>query len=248
MRVSIITVCYNSEKFIEECIQSVLSQDYQNIEYIVVDGKSTDRTLDIISRYKDKITKIISEEDDGLYDAMNKGIVASTGEIVGILNSDDLFNDKSCVQEVVKAFNNIEVECVFANLTFFKKDRKSITRLYDSKKFKLRHFLSGDAPAHPTFYTRKHNFEKFGYYSTRHPVAADFDLMLRFLYIEKLKYQFIDKVIVNMREGGKSTRNLLTYIVNNREKYDILKRNKLTASYVKLMSRYIFKIRQLLVR
>lgn len=247
MKVSIITVCYNSEEFIEECIKSVITQSYKNIEYIIIDGNSKDSTMEIVRKYKDIISIIVSEKDNGLYDAMNKGIRLATGDIVGILNSDDLFASEESVKYIVDEFSE-DVDCVFANLYFFKNNLENKTRYYNSEKFKLNDFLRGDAPAHPTFYARRELFDNYGYYSTEYKICSDFELMLNFLYIKKLKYKFINKTIVYMREGGASTKNLYQYVRNNQEKHQILNASKIRTSYFKLYSRYYYKIFQYIVK
>lgn len=246
MKVSIVTVCFNSEEHIEECIQSVISQSHKDIEYIIIDGGSSDSTMFIINKYSDKISVVVSERDNGIYDAMNKGIMKATGDIVGILNSDDLLSSIDSIKDIVLGFNK-NVDCVFANLYFFKDRKENITRYYNSSKFKLEDFLKGDAPAHPTFYAKRKLFDEYGYYSTKYKICSDFELMFKYLYINKLRYNHINKTIVYMREGGASTNSFLQYFKNNIEKHSILNKLGYRVTYFKLYSRYIYKVEQLLI-
>jgi len=248
MKVSIITVSYNSERFIEDCIKSVITQDYRNIEYIVIDGNSTDNTTSIISKYISKISTFISEPDTGIYDAMNKGISYATGEIVGILNSDDMFHSVSSVSNIVNVFKTHSLDCVYANLTYFKKEPQSVSRYYRSNNFNNSLFLIGDSPPHPTFYVKLKAYRKYGHYSTKYPVAADFELMMRFMLIHGLKSLHLDETIVNMRLGGESTRSILSYFYNNKEKLMILKSYGYKTTYLNLYSRYFYKFLQLIER
>jgi len=205
LKISIITVCFNSESTICETIKSVLSQKYKNIEYIIVDGASTDRTLEIISDYKDDISTIISEPDSGLYDAMNKGIKSATGDFVGILNSDDVFESENSVCCIVDFLNQRkELDAVYSDLVYVSKnDIKKITRSYKLKFAYLWKMRFGFMIPHPTFYVRRDLFYKLGFYKTDYRVSADFELMLRFV-LNKIVVARCPMVLVRMREGGVS--------------------------------------------
>jgi len=192
MKISIITVCYNSEKYIQSTIESVLNQTYENIEYIVIDGCSNDGTVTIIKEYESKFNgrmKWISEPDKGIYDAMNKGIKMATGDVVGILNSDDFYIENTVIEQVADTFTqNKETQIVFGDVLFVKPDNLDKTvRYYRSKNFTPKRFRFGFMPAHPTFFTYKTNFDKIGYYKIKYTIAADFELLLRFMLLNKLK-------------------------------------------------------------
>lgn len=240
MKVSIITVVYNNGQTIKSAIDSVLDQDYENIEYIIVDGASTDNTMDVVQSYGDKVDFVISEPDKGIYDAMNKGILASTGDIVGILNSDDFFADINVVSRVVQSFEE-KVECVFSDIVFVSsKDINKEVRYYSSKRFATWKMPFGFMPAHPTFYTYKRNFEKFGLYQIDLRISADFEMLLRLLKVNKLPYKYIDDLWVNMRDGGTST-TLKNKARLNKDFYMSCKRNNVYSNYFLLYSRYLVK-------
>ncbi|MFA7245506.1 MAG: glycosyltransferase family 2 protein [Candidatus Magasanikbacteria bacterium] len=208
MKISLITISYNSAKTIEKTIQSVLSQTYTDIEYIIIDGASTDGTLKIFNKYKDKISKIISEKDKGIYDAMNKGISLATGDVVGIINSDDFYIDEFSIAKVMDCFENNKVDACYANLEYLnrenidKKVRSWRAGEYDQKKLS-----SGWAPPHPTFFVKKEIYEKYGKFNLDFKIAADYELMLRFL-IKGINIVYINENLVCMREGGHSAKSV----------------------------------------
>lgn len=207
MKISIITPSFNSEKTIEDTIKSVLSQTYQDIEYIIIDGGSKDKTLDIINKYKNKISKIISEKDNGIYDAMNKGIKLATGEIIGILNSDDLYFDEFVLENVVRIFKeNNNIDCLWGNLVYFKDNPNKFIRIWITGNYKSGIFKIGWVPPHPTFFVKKEIYKKYGYFRLDFPVAADYELILRFLEKYKIKGYYLSKFLVKMRVGGNSNK------------------------------------------
>lgn len=206
MKVSIITSCFNREATIGQAIESVLAQDYPDIEYIVVDGASTDRSLEIINRYKDRINRIISEPDKGMYEAINKGIRAATGDIIGLLHSDDFLFASDTISQIAEAFKKTNADFVYGNGIFVdavntqKVIRNWISGHYG--KWKVHH---GWLPLHPTCYIRKECFTKYGFYNENYKIAADSDLLVRLLYEKNLKVVYLNKYIVRMRMGGLST-------------------------------------------
>ena len=205
MKISIITPVYNSEEYIEDCIRSVIGQTYKDIEYIIIDGNSSDNTLNVINKYADKVHFICSEPDYGMYDALNKGIKIATGDFIGILNSDDIFADSDTVVHVVQSIQSHNCDALYGNLNYVKRDTPNqITRRWISNIFNRDDFNRGWMPAHPTLFIRKSCFERFGGYSLNYGSAADYELMLRFLYKYKIKAVFLDKLMVNMRTGGLS--------------------------------------------
>lgn len=216
MKVSIITVCYNSAATIRDTIESVLAQDYADIEYIIVDGASRDNTLDIINEYRDRIAKVVSEPDKGIYDAMNKGISMATGDVVGILNSDDFFTSNQSVSKLAAGFSE-GVDAVYADLVYVKQhDKTQFSRLYSSASFDRWKIRFGFMIPHPTFYARKALFDRLGYYKLDYRVAADFELMARF-FKAGITTRRVDAVVVSMREGGISSAGIRWRIHQNME-------------------------------
>jgi glycosyltransferase involved in cell wall biosynthesis len=239
--ISIITVCFNSDSTIKNTIDSVLYQTYPNIEYIIIDGKSTDNTIDIVKKYQDEISIFLSEPDNGIYDAMNKGIDVATGDIIGILNSDDFYSDDRVIERIVEKFNDKNVDSVFANLIYVSsKNVNKVVRYFDSSQFKPDLFSYGLMPAHPTFFVKKSIYKKYGKFRTDLKNAADFDLMARFLYLNRVSYCYFDKVIVIMRMGGVST-SFSSMWTNNIEILNACKVNKIKTNAFKILLRYVFK-------
>jgi glycosyltransferase involved in cell wall biosynthesis len=208
-KVSIITVCFNSAKTIRDTIESVLSQDYPDIEYIVIDGGSSDETIPIVNEYSDRISVIVSEVDRGIYDAMNKGINLATGDIVGLLNSDDVYINGYVVSELMQVMQNAKVDSVFADLVIVDPlDLNRVLRYYDSSYFTPKKFRFGWMPAHPTFFVKKSLYEKVGPYSLEYKISADYEMLIRLLWVEQASYAYLRKPMVRMRHGGTSTSDL----------------------------------------
>jgi glycosyltransferase involved in cell wall biosynthesis len=173
VKISIITVCYNSENTIERTIKSVLSQNYSNIEYIIVDGDSKDRTIQIIEKYKNSIHHFISEKDEGIYDALNKGISMATGDIIGILNSDDIFSNENIISDIAKVFiEKPQLDSIIGNIAFIN-DKEKIVRVYNSKNWKPKRFEYGFMPPHPSFYCKRELFNKFGGYKKDYKIEIE---------------------------------------------------------------------------
>ncbi len=214
MKISIITATFNSAATISGCITSLNTQSYQNIEHIVIDGASIDNTIEIINSIPNRVTKIISEPDKGIYDAMNKGIKLAIGEIIGTLNSDDTLFNNQVLEKVANTFiQNPEIECLYGNLVFVNEDDK-VVRKWQSKPFESGFFEKSWSPAHPTFYCRKEVFEKYGLYKTNYKIAADVEFMFRIMELNKVKSFFLDENIVKMSIGGVSTQGVKsTYII-----------------------------------
>jgi glycosyltransferase involved in cell wall biosynthesis len=205
MLVSIITVCFNIAETIEATIKSVLSQDYKDIEYIIVDGGSTDGTLEIISRYRHKITKVISESDNGIYDAMNKGFRSSNGCIVAALNGDDVYADNSIVRQMAEFIESNDLDAAYGDLIYVDRhDTGHVKRFWKPGPYKKGAFYHGWVIPHPTFFCRKEIFEKHGYFNEEMQIAADFELMLRLIEKHQISVGYLPEVIVKMRTGGKA--------------------------------------------
>ena len=249
MKVSIITVVYNNAHVIKSAIDSVLLQTYPNIEYIIIDGKSTDGTIDVITSYGAKIAKCISEPDKGIYDAMNKGLKLATGDIVGILNSDDMYMSEDVIEKVVAIFETHAVESMFADLVYVRPDNlDKVVRYYDSSYFSPAKFAYGWMPAHPTFFVKKEVYEKYGYFKTDYKIAADYELLARFLGKYAISYFYLQQPIVKMRIGGVSTTNFKSNIIINQEILRACTENGIDTNWWKVLSKYPKKLLGLLKR
>lgn len=246
MKISIITVSYNSAATIRDTINSVLTQTYNDIEYIIVDGGSTDGTVDIIKEYASLFgerMKWSSEPDKGLYDAMNKGISKATGEIVGTINSDDFYHRADIIGHVAKAFKNNDTQVIFGDVRFVNPGNLQRTvRYYSSRNFNVNKFRFGFMPAHPTFFTYKSYFEKYGYYKTDYKIAADYELLMRFLYTHKLNYKYLPVDFMKMRVGGASTKSFRSNITLNDEIIRACSENGISTNKLILYSKYFVKV------
>lgn len=231
MKVSIITVCFNSAETIEDTIKSVLGQGYKNIEYIIIDGGSTDGTLDILTKYQSRISKCISEPDNGIYDAMNKGAKLATGEILGFLNSGDIYASETVIRQIVKSIQTHNADCCYGNLEYVAENNPNKTvRRWISQPYQDGLFKKGWHPPHPTFFAKKSVFDKYGGFDLSYDIGADYELMLRFLKKYGIKSCYIPNVLVKMRSGGKSNKNLWQIIKANIECFRAWKKNGLNIS------------------
>jgi len=225
MKVSVITVCFNAASTIRDTIESVLSQDYPHIEYIIIDGASTDDTVEIVSSYRERISRFISEPDKGIYDAMNKGIKLAEGDIVAILNADDFYVNSKVISKVVEAFKNSKADIVYGDIVIVDpKDTNKVIRYWKAGKYRPGSFKWGWHPPHPAFFVRREVYEEYGAFDLEFKVAADFELMARFMERYRLKSFYLPEVLVKMRSGGNSTRNIWNILVANWECYNALKR------------------------
>ena len=212
MKVSIITVCYNSESTIKDTIESVINQDYPDIEYIVIDGQSNDATNEIVNNYKDKIAYFLSESDNGIYDAMNKGINAATGDLIGILNSDDIYINDRVISKVVDCLGNNDG--IYADLVYVDQNNlDKVKRVWKSGKYNDGAFKWGWMPPHPTFFVKKECYQRHGNYNLIMQSAADYEFMLRVIHKHKIKLSYLSEVIIKMRIGGISNISLKLNIV-----------------------------------
>jgi len=246
VKISVITVCFNAAETIGDTIQSIRSQSHPNIEYIVVDGGSTDETLAIIAQNQDAISLLLTGPDNGMYDAANKGINAASGTIVGMLNADDFYADKDVLRDVANALVEGN-DAVYGNLHYVDRERPQIVRRnWVSGSYERKNFLSGWMPPHPTFFIRKTAYERFGTFRSDFKSAADYELMLRMLYKHSLKPSYIDRVLVKMRVGGKSNVSVANRIRANREDRKAWKINELKPAWYTLYLKPLSKLGQYL--
>lgn len=245
MKISIITVIYNGETYLRECVESILSQSHREIEYIVVDGDSTDGTLQILQDYREAITHLVSEPDQGLYDAINKGIYLASGEVIGILNADDMLASKHVLASVAKTFvENPEVDGVHGDLNYIKPVSNQILRTWKSKQAAKKEVAAGWMPAHPTLYLKKKLFHAYGNYALDLGTAADYDLILRYFYVNSLKAIYLPMLMVNMRTGGVSNKNVHSLMGAIKNDYNALKRNGVPNALSVLIRKKLSKITQ----
>lgn len=249
--ITIITVTYNSESTINDTIISVLNQSYNDIEYIIVDGCSKDRTVDIIKEYEPKFKgrlKWISEKDKGIYDAMNKGIRMATGDIIGILNSDDFFTSNDVISTVYETFEKYNPDAIYGDIHFVNDSNLNKTvRYYSSKIFRRELMRFGFMPAHPSFYIKRECFDKFGLYNISYKIAADFEFLLRTIFIGNIKTIYIPKDFVTMRTGGASTSGMSSHRLIMKEHLRAFKENSIFTNRILLSMRYIYKIIEVMI-
>ena len=248
MRISIITVSYNSAITIRDTLNCIASQDYPYIEHIIIDGQSSDETLEIVKEFP-HVSKIISEKDRGLYDAMNKGIKAATGDVIGILNSDDVYAHSSVLSNVMRLFEIVETDSIYGDLQYVKADNiTKVVRTWQSGKFKRSNFYYGWMPPHPTFFVRREVYDKTGLFTTSLRSAADYELMLRVLVKHSCSTAYLPEVLVKMRAGGLSNASLKHRMKANKEDRQAWKLNGLTPYFFTLYFKPLRKILQFLKR
>ena len=248
MKISIITTCLNSEKTLKYTLNSILIQDYKNIEHIIVDGGSTDKTLKILSDYKFKKKKIILANKSKLYEAINIGIKNSTGKIIAILNSDDIYNSSSTISNVINQIKKTNSKIILGNVTYFKEDFFSrIVRFYSAKNFKYWMLKFGIMPPHTGSFIYRSIYKKYGLYNETYNIAGDFEFFLRVIYINKIKFSKINILISRMRMGGVSTKNIYSYFVSSSEILRALNENNIKSSIIKTLLRIPSKIKQLFI-
>ncbi|MEW6470411.1 MAG: glycosyltransferase family 2 protein [Bacteroidota bacterium] len=245
MRISIITVCFNAERTIERTIRSVLSQDHADVEYIVIDGGSTDRTPEIIQEYEQDIARFVSEKDEGIYFALNKGLSLASGEVIGQLHADDFYTDEKVLTKVSRLMEEKGAESLYADLQYVQADDASrVFRNWKAGEYREGIFLKGWMPPHPTFFLRKSCYEKYGGFNTLLRSAADYELMLRMLHKHHVSVVYLPEVIVKMRVGGRSNASLLNRIKANREDRLAWKLNGLKPGLFTLAFKPLSKLKQ----
>lgn len=250
MKITIITATYNSAETLRYTFDSVLNQTYTNYEYIVVDGLSKDGTLDIIKEYADKFNgrmRYISEKDKGLYDAMNKGVKMATGDVIGILNSDDFYTSNDILEVIATNIKEHNVDAVYGDIHFVNNDDLGkCVRYYSSKIFSRRLMRLGFMPAHPSFYCKREVYDKYGAFNTRYRIAADFDSLFRFIYINKISTLYIKRDFVTMRTGGISTDGFRSRWLIMKEHSKVMKSYGVYTNVLFFALRYPYKIYEIL--
>ena len=246
MKISIITAVYNSGSTIEDTIKSVLGQTYPDIEYIVVDGYSQDSTMDIVRSYEplfDGRMRWVSEKDGGIYDAMNKGIKMATGDLVGILNSDDYFTSNDVIERMAKAFSDSSIDAVYGDVHFIHEENpEKCVRYYSSKHFHPRWLRFGFMPAHPSFYCRRETYQKVGLYKTDYKIGADYDMMVRLFLLHHINARYLPIDFVTMRTGGASTRDLKSRIQLIRDDIRACRENGIYTNIIMISTKFLYKI------
>jgi glycosyltransferase involved in cell wall biosynthesis len=245
LKISLITVAFNAESTIERCIQSVIEQTYKNVEYIIIDGASTDNTLRIINNFNNCIHHFLSEPDMGIYDAMNKGIKLAKGDVVGMINADDYFSDSNVIADVARAFQQGDAPIVYGDIDYVGASG-NIIRKWRSGKYKHGKFNLGWMPPHPAFYCKRELFYGFGFYSDEYGTAADYELMLRFMHKNHLNAFYLEKVLVKMKIGGISNKSLSNRVKGLLNDFKAMRKNGISIPLATLLFKPLRKINQYL--
>jgi glycosyltransferase involved in cell wall biosynthesis len=242
MKISVITVAFNVVKTIEATIRSVATQTHPDVEYIVIDGGSTDGTQACVAKYAHQLAHFVSEPDSGIYDAMNKGIYMASGDLIGILNADDVYADDTVLARVARIIEEDGLDALYGDVEFFSPKRPSVAiRRYSSRCFSPRALAWGWMPAHPTLFLRRELFDRYGLYRTDFKIAGDYELVARFFKDSKLKYRYLPEVLVRMSTGGVSTGGWRSTLVLNREVLHACRENGISTNLFKLLSKYPLK-------
>jgi len=248
MKLSIITSCYNSADTIRDTLESVARQDYSDIEHIIVDGGSEDDTLAIVSEFT-HVAKVVSEKDRGIYDAMNKGIAIATGDIIGILNSDDFYTGPGVISDVVRQMEQCGADTLYADLDYVSStDKTKVVRSWRAGSYAVRKFYYGWMPPHPTFFVRKYIYERYGTFNLSLRSAADYEIMLRFLVRHSITTTYLNKTIVQMRAGGQSNASITNRLRANAEDRKAWQINKLRPYLFTTFLKPVRKIHQFFMR
>jgi len=247
-KISVITVVFNGEKTISDTIESVSSQDYSNIEHIIVDGASTDGTTALIEKQKENISAFVSERDNGIYDAMNKGVKLATGDLVGFLNADDIYAHSTVLSRVADTFCKCNVDACYGDLVYVRDDLSTIVRYYRSNIFSPEMLAYGWMPAHPTLFIKRELFYKYGGFKTDYEIAADYEMVARLFWKHRIRYKYIPDVLVKMRMGGVSTSGVRSNYILSKEIVRACKENDIRTSLPKVLLKYPLKIMELFTR
>lgn len=248
-KISIITVCYNSQSTIRNTIDSISSQDYHNVEYIVIDGASDDWTLRVIDCCRDRIDYLISENDEGIYNAMNKGISVATGDIIGILNSDDFYPNSKILSKVARSFVESDCDCLYGDLVYVNKsDTSKVVRYWKSGIFSIDKLDEGWTLPHPTFFVKRSVYNKYGFYNTDLKTASDYEMILRLLYKYRLNVVYLPEIMVKMRMGGESNKSFWNRVNANKEDGVAWTKNQLNRPMFVRFKKPLKKLRQFFLK
>jgi glycosyltransferase involved in cell wall biosynthesis len=248
VKVSVVTACYNSVRTISESLESVARQTHPDIEHIVVDGGSDDGTLEAVARSNERVSRVLHGPDRGIYDALNKGVTASTGEVIAFLHSDDVYAGPRIIEEVVSRMSSDALEALYGDVAFIKGDQfERIVRVYSSQRFRPSRIGWGWMPAHPALFISKKIFRQFGLFKTDYAIAADFEFIARIFANPTFRYAYVPKVLVKMRLGGTSTKSWRSTLTLNREVLRACRENGIRTNYLKILSKYPAKALEFLV-
>jgi glycosyltransferase involved in cell wall biosynthesis len=247
MKFSIITVVRNAAGTIAQCIESVAAQRHADVEHLVIDGASTDGTLQVVERYRSRLSRIVSEPDKGIYDAMNKGIALATGDVVGFLNADDAYADDEVLSDVAERFADPAIDAAYGDLVYVAaSDFRRVVRYWRSGEFRPGSYRQGWMPAHPTFFVRRRVYQAFGGFDLSYRLQSDFDLTTRFLEVRRIRAAYLPRVLVRMRTGGATNRSVCNVIRGNIEAYRSCKKNALPVSPFFVVRKLLSRVPQFL--
>ena len=246
LSVSVITVCYNSASTLDACIQSVIMQDLFNVQHIVIDGASTDNTAEVLKKYQQNISNILSESDKGIYDAMNKGIKLATGDIICFLNADDQYANEHVLSTVVKHIHQYDLDALLGDVVFFNpKNPDKIIRRYRSDRFTPSKLAWGWMPSHPAIFLKKNIIDQVGYFKIDYRIAGDYEYVVRAFYKKNIKYRHLSEVMVRMQIGGASSENWRSRWLLNKEVLRACRENGVSTNIFKILSKYPLKLLEL---
>jgi len=249
IKISVVTVCFNSEATIEGTLRSVAEQSHVDVEHIIVDGNSSDGTMAIVKRYRGGLARVVSEPDRGVWDAMNKGIALASGDVVGFLNADDVYADVTALQSIADTFGAADVAACYADLVYVdKKDASRIVRYWKSNDYRPGLFRRGWMPAHPTFYVRRSVFKQYGGFDLQYRFQSDFDLTMRLLEVHRIKAIYIPHVLVRMRVGGMSNNSYINTLKGNIEAYRACHKNGLAVTPLFILHKVFSRLPQFFAR
>jgi glycosyltransferase involved in cell wall biosynthesis len=248
MKVTVITACYNSERTIASSLESVACQSYSDIEHIVVDGGSSDGTLDVVDRHRARVARVLTGPDRGIYDALNKGVAASTGDVVAFLHSDDVYAAPNVIERVVGKMLSESLDALYGDVAFIRgNDFERIVRVYSSRWFRPSRIGWGWMPAHPSLFVARRLFQEYGPFKVDYEIAADFEFIARVFAKPTFRYAYLPEVLVKMRMGGTSTRGWRSTLTLNREVLRACRENGIHTNYLKILSKYPAKALEFLL-